>query len=866
MGNRDSEAWNQGKTLVLVTMLLMVPFTIPGVAQSLSTSTADPVAYDQEATQTTQTDREKKPLTVPFTEEFGQGLNNWNIDLHPNAGDRVTKGSGEWTSEYSGSVHLSVDGGPNHVGVYRPVNGLEEGTVIRVEYESPNLDGSPGGPRILLHLPNGEESLKLDHDPGEREHNGTLVGTVPRDLPDGTELEVRLGVWPGEIDTYVTSITVEEPEQTGDSDQTDSTADTAGSDDSSDADSTEETDSNDQESDDSDEQNAGDGADGADSTGEDNNDSDDSAVEQPLEESVDADDGDQGNSEETSNDDRSAEQSPEVTVEENTCEIVNGEYQHRYRVSVSPSDYEFYVIGTIRNAETGAVITDIPSTETTGQLEFVETTSETEQPAVIDLTVVGDGNDGILREVEAPEECSELANEQQTSDDESDNNADSEAGTGGTDSGSDSRSDTDSDSGGPPVDSGPDVDEEFQEAAREAAIENREKYAEARETLLNRFFWYDAGGEAFRNSLEAFVPSYSDVTLEVLARAAGTDSVGTGLAIKDGIEAGLYLRQGLHYTNIGDLLYDTRNEDVKTLYEMLEENSRKIDEQQDVTHDNEFTNADREILYSERKRYLEMAYRSLVIAERESLDYWSPLDLSNPNIRQEAYTEFRYTLEVQRQILYADYQATTSWLQNSPANTTLPEAADYQFPNRDVNSVDKADIDTIETPDDYGLYRIDHDQNHAEFKNLEIRVEDYGGENLHLYVAEERIDPENPMAAQGIQHASTGGTGNAEAWISRNLEPGETYYVLVTSDTLTTYRLFATTRLNYHVPYTEADIDPEFIDNRSYPSQYNNQQPQIATHPQMNQDMLSFDLISSESKTDWSQATAKSIQRVRERG
>jgi hypothetical protein len=150
-------------------------------------------------------------VTPPFTEEFKSGLNGWTIDLHPDAADRVTKGTGTWHEKYGGSIHLHVDGGPNHVGVYRKVGSLQKGTKVRVNYESPNLDGQPGGPRILLHLPDSDEIIGLDMDAGRKKHDGVLEGTVPQDLPAGTELEVRLGVWPGEIDVFVTNITVERP-------------------------------------------------------------------------------------------------------------------------------------------------------------------------------------------------------------------------------------------------------------------------------------------------------------------------------------------------------------------------------------------------------------------------------------------------------------------------------------------------------------------------------------------------------------------------------------------------------------------------------------------------------------------------------
>ena len=145
-----------------------------------------------------------------YRTDFADGLDSWTVGLHPNADQRVTIGDGEWKERHGGSVHLHVRGGPNHVGVYRTFNGLKEGMIIRARYESSNLRGEPGGPRILLHTPDGE-STQLDRDSGgggdsSPDTDGLLEGTVPRDFPDGTDVEVRLGVWPGEIDVYVTQI------------------------------------------------------------------------------------------------------------------------------------------------------------------------------------------------------------------------------------------------------------------------------------------------------------------------------------------------------------------------------------------------------------------------------------------------------------------------------------------------------------------------------------------------------------------------------------------------------------------------------------------------------------------------------------
>lgn len=144
-------------------------------------------------------------------EAFDEGLNRWEIGLHPPAGDQVTEGDGEWTDEYGGSVHLHVDGGPDHVGVYRPFDGLSRGTVVVASYESPNLEGEPGGPRLRVHRSDDHKG-QIDMDDGGENPDGTLVGTVPESMPNGATVEFRLGVWPGEIDVYVREIQILVPE------------------------------------------------------------------------------------------------------------------------------------------------------------------------------------------------------------------------------------------------------------------------------------------------------------------------------------------------------------------------------------------------------------------------------------------------------------------------------------------------------------------------------------------------------------------------------------------------------------------------------------------------------------------------------
>lgn len=139
------------------------------------------------------------------TWSFADGLEGWTADLHECHGDRVSEGDGGWVDAHDGSVRLHVDGGPNHYGLYRQVD-VDKGDRVRVDYHIHQTD-QPGGPRIKLHTPDCDGWL-LDKDNRDSGDNGTLVGTVPEDPPDGAELEVRLGVWPGEITTHVERVTV----------------------------------------------------------------------------------------------------------------------------------------------------------------------------------------------------------------------------------------------------------------------------------------------------------------------------------------------------------------------------------------------------------------------------------------------------------------------------------------------------------------------------------------------------------------------------------------------------------------------------------------------------------------------------------
>lgn len=154
-------------------------------------------------------------LDVPFTEEFKSGLGDWTVGLPGSVKPRVTEGTGSWSSKYGGSVRLHVDGGPNHIGLSRSVDAMKEGTEVTAHYESPDLRGQPGGPRIVIHPWKGD-SFTIDMDNGgggsaQPDTDGTLRGTLPRDMEAGAQIEIRLGVWPGSITVFVTRVSVAPP-------------------------------------------------------------------------------------------------------------------------------------------------------------------------------------------------------------------------------------------------------------------------------------------------------------------------------------------------------------------------------------------------------------------------------------------------------------------------------------------------------------------------------------------------------------------------------------------------------------------------------------------------------------------------------
>jgi hypothetical protein len=65
---------------------------------------------------------------------------------------------------------------------------------------------TPSGETILLDRENDDSSQG-----GGSEQNGTVTGTVPRTLPDGSHVMLKLVIWPGETTVWVNDLTIESP-------------------------------------------------------------------------------------------------------------------------------------------------------------------------------------------------------------------------------------------------------------------------------------------------------------------------------------------------------------------------------------------------------------------------------------------------------------------------------------------------------------------------------------------------------------------------------------------------------------------------------------------------------------------------------
>ena len=164
-------------------------------------------------------DTETRPRTFGFETE--SALESWQTGKRGDS--RASEGDVSWSDRAGGSLRLTADGGPGTAMAWREVGPLAAGTEIRVEYGPERFEYNAAG--LHLYVIDGDgDRTRLDIDnSGAGEQNGTLVGTVPRDLGPDAELELKLVIWPGETTVYVDSVTVG-ADTVGDRDDTPYTA------------------------------------------------------------------------------------------------------------------------------------------------------------------------------------------------------------------------------------------------------------------------------------------------------------------------------------------------------------------------------------------------------------------------------------------------------------------------------------------------------------------------------------------------------------------------------------------------------------------------------------------------------------------
>ncbi|WP_193492579.1 hypothetical protein [Haloferax gibbonsii] len=140
---------------------------------------------------------------------FEDGLNGWSF--RKRADSRASKGSGTWASRFNGSLKLAVDGAPETIQAYREIGPLDEGTQVSAQYSPERFEYSAAGVSLFLVTPDGEQiTLETDsgNEQGGNEQDGQLSGSVPRDLPEGTEVEIKLVIWPGSTTIWVRKVSI----------------------------------------------------------------------------------------------------------------------------------------------------------------------------------------------------------------------------------------------------------------------------------------------------------------------------------------------------------------------------------------------------------------------------------------------------------------------------------------------------------------------------------------------------------------------------------------------------------------------------------------------------------------------------------
>ncbi|WP_255150170.1 hypothetical protein [Halorarius halobius] len=236
-----------------------------------------------------------------------------------------------------------------------------------------------------------------------------------------------------------------------------------------------------------------------------------------------------------------------------------------------------------------------------------------------------------------------------------------------------------------------------------------------------------------------------------------------------------------------------RYDEIKAKIDELRENSEKLRRETDVTGDGTFDRADERALLTARSETLRSLYSMLPIYV---MSVHSHVRKSYSGASLDDYRTIRWQMESLRSTLIADYYATQAWLRNAPSNEHL--AITVGPPSMPTHEMDDSPylsrmFDTIETPSDYAIYRIQiGEADEGKSKTLRIRLFTANDSRLddtdaYLYPYEEPTDIENPDTQYELTRRGS------EKWIELTgvngvdgIWAGE-YYLLVKSTAETPY-------------------------------------------------------------------------------
>lgn len=127
---------------------------------------------------------------LPYADTFDNGPDGWIVE--------ADAGTGTWTTTDGGSINLTATGDPGSR-LIRDLGPLNTGTQVVVNYSTQRVADRGGTVSAQIQLASGE-TIVLDTDDSETGYNGTLVGTVPTEVPGDASVAVAVSA-PTRADT-----------------------------------------------------------------------------------------------------------------------------------------------------------------------------------------------------------------------------------------------------------------------------------------------------------------------------------------------------------------------------------------------------------------------------------------------------------------------------------------------------------------------------------------------------------------------------------------------------------------------------------------------------------------------------------------